>query len=75
MVDGVKRFQVRHGLEPDGVLGKSTIAALRLPLAWRVRQIELALERLRWLPHLGEERLGRAEHPDVPPVGMGCDSA
>ena len=57
LVDGVKRFQVRHGLEPDGILGKSTVAALHVPLRWRVRQIELALERLRWLPHLGEERL------------------
>jgi L,D-transpeptidase YcbB len=55
--DGVKRFQMRHGLAPDGVLGTSTQAALRVPLAWRVRQIELALERLRWLPHLGAERL------------------
>ena len=57
LVEGVKRFQIRHGLEPDGVLGKSTVAALRVPLTWRVRQIELALERLRWLPHLGNERL------------------
>ena len=57
LVDGVKRFQVRHGLEPDGILGKSTVAALRVPITWRVRQIELALERLRWLPHLGDERL------------------
>jgi murein L,D-transpeptidase YcbB/YkuD len=57
VVDGVKRFQVRHGLEADGVLGKRTVAALRVPLAWRVRQIELALERLRWLPHLGDKRL------------------
>jgi L,D-transpeptidase YcbB len=57
IVDGVRRFQARHGLEPDGVLGQSTITALRVPLTWRVRQIELALERLRWLPHLGDERL------------------
>jgi murein L,D-transpeptidase YcbB/YkuD len=56
IVDGVKHFQVRHGLEPDGVIGKSTVAALRVPVTWRVRQIELALERLRWLPHLGDER-------------------
>ena len=56
LVDGVKHFQIRHGLEPDGVLGKSTQAALRVPVAARVRQIELALERLRWLPHLGDER-------------------
>jgi len=57
VVEGVKRFQIRHGLAPDGILGKRTQAALRVPLAWRVRQIELALERLRWLPDLGEERL------------------
>jgi murein L,D-transpeptidase YcbB/YkuD len=56
-VDAVKRFQQRHGLRADGVLGASTIAALRVPLTWRVRQIELALERLRWVPHVGEERL------------------
>ena len=53
----MKRFQIRHGLEPDGVRGKGTQAALRVPLAWRVRQIELALERLRWLPDLGDRRL------------------
>lgn len=52
IVDGVKAFQSRHGLEPDGVLGKATQAALGVPLAHRVRQIELTLERLRWLPHL-----------------------
>ena len=57
LVNGVKRFQVRHGLEADGVLGAATIRALRTPLAWRVRQIELGLERLRWLPHDGSERL------------------
>lgn len=57
LVEGVKRFQVRHGLDPDGVVGKRTLAAMRVPVAWRVRQIELALERLRWLPHLGDSRL------------------
>jgi len=57
VVESVKRFQARHGLEPDGVIGKATIEAFRVPLRWRVRQIELALERLRWLPQLGEQRL------------------
>ena len=52
MADAVARFQTRHGLESDGVIGRATAAALRVPLAWRVRQIELALERLRWLPDL-----------------------
>ena len=50
LVDGVRSFQRRHGLPPDGVLGAQTHAALSVPLAWRVRQIELSLERLRWLP-------------------------
>ncbi len=50
VVDGVKHFQVRHGLEPDGVLGKATIAELNTPLSARIVQLQLALERYRWLP-------------------------
>ncbi len=50
VVAAVKRFQYRHGLADDGVLGQSTIAELNRPVAERVRQIEIALERLRWLP-------------------------
>ena len=52
VVEAVKRFQARHGLAPDGVLGKGTIMALNVPVAQRVEQIEFALERLRWLPDL-----------------------
>ena len=52
LVDAVKRFQDRHALESDGAIGPATIAALNVPLASRVRQIELALERERWLPEL-----------------------
>jgi murein L,D-transpeptidase YcbB/YkuD len=48
--DAVKRFQGRHGQEPDGVIGKKTHAELATPLAQRVKQIEFGLERLRWLP-------------------------
>ncbi len=57
LVEGVKRFQNRHGLEPDGILGKRTQDGLRVSLTWRVRQIELALERLRWLPDPVDQRL------------------
>ena len=49
---GVARFQSRHGLPPDSVLGRATLAAVNVPLAKRVRQLELALERIRWLPAL-----------------------
>jgi murein L,D-transpeptidase YcbB/YkuD len=51
LVDAVKRFQVRHGQIPDGVLDSELVNALNVPLAKRVRQLELALERWRWLPH------------------------
>jgi murein L,D-transpeptidase YcbB/YkuD len=50
--EGVRGFQQRHGLAPDGAIGKSTFAALTTPLARRLRQIDLTLERLRWLPPL-----------------------
>jgi len=52
LVDAVRAFQDRHGLKADGVLGRETLAALALPFAARIRQLELTLERLRWLPEL-----------------------
>ena len=51
MVEAVKHFQARHGLEPDGRLGKSTIQQLNVPLSQRVLQLRVALERWRWVPH------------------------
>jgi murein L,D-transpeptidase YcbB/YkuD len=57
VVEGVKHFQARHGLEPDGIIGRGTRAAMAVPLSWRVRQIELALERLRWLPGMEGRRV------------------
>jgi len=51
LVDAVKHFQTRHGLEPDGRLGKNTLAQLNIPVSYRVRQLQLTLERWRWAPH------------------------
>jgi len=50
LVEGVRRFQRRHGLDEDGRLGPATVRQLNVPPADRVRQLQLALERWRWLP-------------------------
>lgn len=57
LVEAVRRFQSRHGLEPDGVIGATTRAQLEVAPAARVQQIELALERLRWTPLLQARRM------------------
>jgi murein L,D-transpeptidase YcbB/YkuD len=51
LVDGVKHFQARHGLDPDGRIGKATREQLNTPLTRRVSQLKLTLERWRWVPH------------------------
>lgn len=47
---GVRRFQERHGLEADGVVGRMTMLALNTPVQERILQIKLNMERWRWLP-------------------------
>ena len=54
IVAAIKYFQYQHGLAADGVIGKATIMELNVPLQKRVEQIELAMERLRWLPELSD---------------------
>ncbi|MES9873111.1 MAG: L,D-transpeptidase family protein [Candidatus Sedimenticola sp. 6PFRAG7] len=52
----VKRFQARHNLKQDGIVGRRTREALNISATERVRQIKLNMERWRWLPReLGEE--------------------
>lgn len=57
LADAVRRFQLRHGLAGDGVIGRSTLAALQVSPLARARQIELTLERLRWTPLLQSSRM------------------
>ncbi len=48
--NGVKKFQARHGLKVDGVVGFNTLSALNVSLEDRIQQIKLNMERWRWLP-------------------------
>lgn len=54
LVEGVKRFQQRHGLEPHGRLNLETLKALNIPLKHRITQLQLTLERWRWMPRTFE---------------------
>ncbi len=45
----VAKFQKSHGLEADGVLGAKTLAELNVPVATRIDQIRVNLERGRWI--------------------------
>ena len=49
LADAVKKFQERHGLDVDGVIGATTLAALNVKAADRVAQIKANLERARWV--------------------------
>jgi len=51
LADAVRGFEARHGLEEDGVAGRGVLAELNRQPADRVSQIEVNLERWRWLPH------------------------
>ncbi|HSL20867.1 MAG TPA: L,D-transpeptidase family protein [Vicinamibacterales bacterium] len=48
--DAVRRFQARHGIEPDAAIGRETVTAMNVPVSTRIRQIELNMERWRWFP-------------------------
>ncbi|HTZ89372.1 MAG TPA: L,D-transpeptidase family protein [Alloacidobacterium sp.] len=50
LVQAVQTFQSRHGLAVTGKIDKETVRQLNTPLAFRVSQLEDALERWRWLP-------------------------
>jgi len=49
LVAGVQRFQARHNLTADGVLGRRTLEAMNVPVGDRIDQLRLTLERARWV--------------------------
>ncbi|HZK08403.1 MAG TPA: L,D-transpeptidase family protein [Bacteroidales bacterium] len=51
----VTSFQQRHGLKPDGIIGKNTQEAMNRSVDYRIKQLAVNLERMRWLPHLHDK--------------------
>lgn len=54
--EAIQKYQERMGLGMDGKAGKETLAQLNQPVEYRIKQLVLNLERLRWEPRsYGEE--------------------
>jgi murein L,D-transpeptidase YcbB/YkuD len=56
LAEGVKRFQLRHGLAQTGSVGPQTLAALNVPVATRLKQLQGSLERLAGVDFMFGER-------------------
>ena len=56
VIDAVKRFQLRHGLEGTGTVDARTLKALNVPVAERIKQLEASLERLLGMDFVFAER-------------------
>lgn len=50
-VEAVKRFQWRHNLNQDGIIGKGTLAVMNVPVDKRIEDLRINLERARWIVH------------------------
>ena len=58
LMSAVKRFQSRHGIQTDGIVGPDTLSVLNVPVQQRIDQIRLNMERWRWMPrNLGPQYL------------------
>ena len=58
LTNAVKRFQERHALPATGIANEETLAEMNVPLADRIRQVEMNLDRWRWTPNdLGARHL------------------
>ena len=68
--EALKIFQARHGLLPDGVLGRGTIDALNFSKNQRIEQVIANLERWKWFAHDFESHYLLINIPDYNVVAV-----
>ncbi len=61
MGEAIKSFQFRHGIDPDGYIGKGTLTELNIPVSARINTLIINIDRLRWMPRTYEQ----ADHIEV----------
>lgn len=64
LVEAIKLFQVRMGMVEDAEIGDEIVARLNIPADYRMRQIKLNMERMRWLPDTLPEKYFLVNIPD-----------
>jgi murein L,D-transpeptidase YcbB/YkuD len=47
----VERFQLRHGLNPDGIIGRGTVEAMNISVSEKIKLLKANMERARWIHH------------------------
>ncbi len=52
LVLAVKKFQERHGIDKDGIIGNKVIEDLNIPIRKRMEQLLINMERARWMPSM-----------------------
>jgi murein L,D-transpeptidase YcbB/YkuD len=58
MEEAIRHFQKRSSLKVDGIIGRNTLRALNIPVTARLSQLEVNMERHRWMPReLGERHI------------------
>jgi murein L,D-transpeptidase YcbB/YkuD len=56
LLDAVTIFQETHGMVADGLIGKSVISELNVPVRTRIEHIIVNMERCRWLPNQTDDK-------------------
>ena len=60
----VKKFQKRHGLTVDGIVGAGTQHALNLSVDDKIKKVLLNIDRIKWLPRNSDKRYLVANLPE-----------